>query len=71
MALLFRQKNFQNKSENKMSLRLLLPANKQKEQEEKVIVKRLHSDFKSIHQALKSEIKKANLTNTTLVNYST
>ena len=50
-----------NKSENKMSLRLLLPANKRKEQEEKMIIKRLHSYFKSVHQALKSEVKKANI----------
>lgn len=49
-----------NKIGNKMLLRLLLPANKRKEQEEKVIVKRLHSYFKSVHQALKSEGKKAN-----------
>ncbi len=44
-----------------MSLRLLLPENKRKEQEEKVIVKRLHSYFKSVHQALESEVKKANI----------
>ena len=46
---------------NKMSLRLLLPANKRNEQEEKVIIKRLHSYFKSVHQTLKSEVKKANI----------
>ena len=50
-----------NKSGNKMSLRLLLPANKRKEQEENMIVKRLHSYFKSVHQGLKSEVQKANI----------
>ncbi len=51
-----------NKSENKkMSLRLLLPANKRNEQEERMIIKRLHSYFKSIHQVLESEVKKANI----------
>ena len=44
----------------KISLRLLLPANKRNEYKEKMIVKRLHSYFKSVHQALKSEVKKAN-----------
>ena len=43
-----------------MSLRLLLPANKRKEQEEKVIVNRLHFYFKSAHQTLKDEVKRAN-----------
>jgi hypothetical protein len=55
------KKFYRNKSGNKMSLRLLLPENKRKEQEEKVIVKRLHSYFKSVHQALESEVKKANI----------
>ncbi len=47
-----------NKSGNKMLLRLLLPANKRKEQEEKVIVKRLHSYFRSVHQTLEFDVKK-------------
>ena len=50
-----------NKSGNKMSLRLLLPANKRREQEETMIAIRLHCYFKSVHQALKSERKKANM----------
>lgn len=49
-----------NKSGNKMSLRLLLPANKRKEQEEKMIVKRLHSYFKGVHQQLEAEVRKKN-----------
>ena len=49
-----------NKWRNMMSLRLLLPSDKRNEQEEKVIVKRLHTYFKSIHQQLKSEVRKAN-----------
>ena len=49
-----------SKTGNKMSLRLLLPANKRKEQEEKVIVNRLHFYFKSAHQTLKAEVKRAN-----------
>lgn len=50
-----------NKSGNKkMSLRLLLPANKRNEQEEKVIVKRLHSYFKSVHEQLEAEVRKTN-----------
>ena len=54
-------KNFsRSKSGNKMSLRLLLPANKRKEQEEKVIVNRLHFYFKSAHQTMKAEVKRAN-----------
>lgn len=55
------KKIFRNKSGNKMSLRLLLPANKKNEQQEKVIIKRLHSYFKSVHQTLKSKVKKANI----------
>ena len=47
-----------NKIGNKMSLRLLLPLNKRNEQEEKVIIKRLHSYFKGVHQTLESEVKK-------------
>lgn len=49
-----------NKSGKKMSLKLLLPANKRNEQDEKVIVKRLHSYFKGVHQALESEVRKTN-----------
>lgn len=48
----------ENKSGNKMSLRLLLPANKRNEQEEKEIVTRLHSYFKSVHKQLKYGVRK-------------
>lgn len=48
------------KSGNKMLLRLLLPANKRNEQDEKVIIKRLYSYFKSVHQQLESEVRKTN-----------
>ena len=50
-----------NKIGNKMSLRLLLPANKRNEHEEKAIIKRLHSYFKGVHQTLNTEAKKANI----------
>ncbi len=46
------------KSGNKMLLRLLLPANKRNEQDEKVIVERLYSYFKNVHQQLVSEVRK-------------
>lgn len=49
------------KSGNKMLLRLLLPANKRNEQDEKVIVERLHSYFKNVHQQLVSEVRKINI----------
>jgi hypothetical protein len=49
-----------HKKGNKMSLRLLLPKNMRNEQDEKIIIKRLHSYFKSVHQALQSEVRKAN-----------
>ena len=49
-----------NKSGNKMSLKLLLPANKRNEQEEKGIVKRLHSYFRNVHQQLEAEVRKTN-----------
>lgn len=50
-----------NKSGKTMSLRLLLPANKRNEQDEKVIVERLHSYFKNVHQQLVSEVRKINI----------
>ena len=49
-----------NKIGNKMSLKLLLPENKRNEEKEEVIVKRLHSYFKNIHQQLESEVRKRN-----------
>ena len=50
----------QNKSGNKMLLRLLLPAHKRNDPEDEMIVKRLHSYFKSVHQQLASGIRKTN-----------
>lgn len=47
-----------NRSRNKLSLKLLLPANRRNETDEKAIIKRLHSYFKNVHQALESEVKK-------------
>ncbi len=49
-----------NKSGKSMSLKLLLPAIKRNEQEEKVIIKRLHSYFKSVHQQLANDVRKTN-----------
>ena len=49
-----------NKIGNKISLRLLLSANKRNEQEEKVIIKRLHSYFKGVHEQLETEVRKTN-----------
>ena len=49
-----------NKSGKMMSLRLLLPADKRNEEEEKVIIKRLHSYFKSVHQELTFEVREIN-----------
>lgn len=49
-----------SKSRNKLSLKLLLPANKRNETDEKAIVKRLHSYFKNVHQALEFEVKNTN-----------
>ncbi len=50
-----------HKSGDKMLLRLLLPANKRNEIEEKGIIERLHFYFKSIHGELKSEVRKTNI----------
>lgn len=55
------KKFLKHKSGSKMSLRLLLPASKRNEVEEKVIIERLHSNFKSVHQALASEVRKINV----------
>ena len=49
------------KSGNKILLRLLLPANKRNEEDEKVIIERLHSYFKNVHHQLVSEIRKINM----------
>ncbi|MCW3070684.1 MAG: hypothetical protein JWO44_574 [Bacteroidetes bacterium] len=51
-----------NKNENKPVLKLLLPAGKRNEQEEKVIVKRLHSYFKNVHEQLETEARRAKRT---------
>ena len=55
-----------NKSGNKMSLRLLLPANKRNEQDERLIVERLHSYFRHVYKQLKSEVRKGNAKGLTL-----
>ncbi|MCY7410782.1 MAG: hypothetical protein LH473_10945 [Chitinophagales bacterium] len=49
-----------NKSGKRISLRLLLPADKRNEEKEKVIIKRLHSYFKSVHQEFTFEVGKIN-----------
>ena len=56
-----------HKSGDQLSLQLLLPANKRNEQEEEVIIKRLHSYFKNVHQQLESEVRKANAKGLALV----
>lgn len=50
-----------DKDGHKMSLKLLLPAAVRNEQDEKVIIKRLHSHFKEMYQQLKNEVKKTNI----------
>lgn len=54
------QKFSKTKDGNKMSLKLLLPASARKEQDEKVIIKRLHSHFKDAYQHVKSDIRNTN-----------
>ncbi|MES2139686.1 MAG: hypothetical protein V4511_08240 [Bacteroidota bacterium] len=49
-----------NKSRNKLSLKLLLPANGRNETDEKAIIKRLHSYFKNVHQVLETDVRKTN-----------
>ena len=56
-----------SKKGNKMILRFLLPANMRNEQQEKIIVKRLHSYFKSAHQQLESEVKGINKSGLVLI----
>ncbi len=52
-------KNFsKSKDGNKMSLKLLLPASARNEQDEKVIIRRLHSHFKDAYHQVASEVKK-------------
>lgn len=52
------QKFSKNKDGNKMSLKLLLPASARKEQDEKVIIKRLHSHFKDAYHQVAIDVKK-------------
>lgn len=52
------KKNSVNKSHNKVSLKLLLPANMRNQKDEKVIIKRLHSNFKNVHFNLESEVRR-------------
>lgn len=47
-----------SKDGNKMSLKLLLPASVRNEQDEKIIIKRLHSHFKDAYQQVANEVKK-------------
>lgn len=55
-----------DKSRSKLSVKLLLPANIRNETDEKAIIKRLHSYFKNVHQALESEVKKTKAKGLTL-----
>jgi hypothetical protein len=58
---IFQAKKFiKDKTANKMSLKLLLPASVRNEQDEKVIIKRLHSHFKDAYQQVESDVKKIN-----------
>ena len=49
-----------NKSGKRISLNLLLSKNKRNDVNEKIIIKRLHTYFKSVHQELTQEVKKIN-----------
>ena len=50
-----------NKKQKKIVLKLLLPANMRNKQDENVIIKRLHSNFKNVHFNLESEVRKTYL----------
>ena len=53
-------KNFsKSKDGNKMSLKLLLPVSARNKEDEKVIIKRLHSHFKDAYHQLKNDVKKS------------
>ena len=54
------KKRLRNKRGEKVFLKLLLPANKRNEQDEDMIVKRIHSYFKNVNQQLKDEVRKTN-----------
>lgn len=54
------KKFVKDKAGNKMSLKLLLPASVRNEQDEKVIIKRLHAHFKEAYRQIGSEVKKLN-----------
>ena len=54
------KKLLRNKSGKKIALNLLLPKNKRNDVDEKIIIKRLHTYFKSVHQELTHEVKKIN-----------
>ena len=49
-----------NKSGKKIALNLLLPKNKRNYVDEKIIIKSLHSYFKSVHQELTFEVREIN-----------
>lgn len=49
-----------DKSGHKISLRLLMPSAARREEDEKLIIKRLHSHFKEAYHQTKTEVKEAN-----------
>lgn len=49
-----------DKDSHKMSLKLLLPASSRNEQDEKVIVKRLHAHFKDAYEHVENDVRKTN-----------
>ncbi len=54
------KKMFINKIGKQLTLKLHLPANMRNEADEKIIIKGLHSHFNTMHQQLKSDLKKTN-----------
>lgn len=56
-----------DKGGNKMSLKLLLPASARNEQDEKIIIKRLHSHFKDIYQQLADDRRRTNIKGAVLI----
>jgi hypothetical protein len=49
-----------DKDGHNMSLKLLLPASSRNEQDEKVIVKRLHAHFKDAYEQVENDVRKTN-----------
>lgn len=56
-----------NKSGSNLILRLLIPAHRRNEQDEKLIITRLQGYFMNVYKQLKSEVRKANAKGLTLV----